>query len=76
MPTTPVRNSERVLAALGDLSEAVKPHDLRVGQAIANAILIEFGPSTELARLFYVEDDAFADVITKYAGQLKATNKG
>lgn len=47
-----------------------------MGQAIANAILIEFGPSAELARLFYVEDDAFADVITKYVGQLRATTKG
>ena len=75
MPTTPVRNPERVLASLGDLSEAVRPLDLRVGQAIANALLTEFGPEAELARLYYVEDDTLADVIVKYVVGLRATSQ-
>lgn len=74
MPTEPpVRDPDRTLAALLELSQASKPHDLRVGQAIVNALLLEYGPTTDLARLFYVEDRALAEALSKFAAQLRGT---
>lgn len=63
MPTPPVRNPGRVVAAI---QKATANGTLRVGQAIANAFFEKHGTMAEMGDLFYMEDETLADLLEQW----------
>jgi hypothetical protein len=64
----PVRNAIRVANAI---LTATAVTDLRVGQAIVNAIATEAGSDKlESTFLFYIEDDKLAELLEKYTQRM------